>query len=118
MVHVLVLFLTRFHVNVARSNGNPTWPRFKVTASCCDLPQRQYFKDLFNENGGVFAFDKNPHLPQNYKKTMLSWKSSEGVREKRREGDRRSGLIVTSKIYRGQNKFVAYFRLILERRNK
>ena len=25
MVRVLVLFLTRFHVNVARSNGNPTW---------------------------------------------------------------------------------------------
>ena len=68
MVRVLVLFLTRFHVNVARSNGNPTWPRFKVTPSCCDLPQRQYFKDLFNENGGVFSYDKNPHLPQNYKK--------------------------------------------------
>ena len=29
--------------------------RFKVTASCCDLPQRQYL-DLFNENGGVFSF--------------------------------------------------------------
>ena len=69
MVHVLFLFLIRFHVNVACSKGNPTWPRFKVTASCCDLPQRQYFKDLFNENGGVFFFyDKNPHLPQNYKK--------------------------------------------------
>ena len=27
---------------------------FKVTASCCDLPQRQYFEDLFNENRGVF----------------------------------------------------------------
>ena len=25
MVRVLFLFLTRFHVNVARSNGNPTW---------------------------------------------------------------------------------------------
>ena len=25
MVHVLFLFLTRFHVNVAGSNGNPTW---------------------------------------------------------------------------------------------
>ena len=24
-VHVLFLFLTRFHANVARSNGNPTW---------------------------------------------------------------------------------------------
>ena len=29
--------------------------RFKVTASYCDLPQRQYL-DLFNENGGVFSF--------------------------------------------------------------
>ena len=25
MVRVLFLFLTRFHVNVARSNGNPKW---------------------------------------------------------------------------------------------
>ena len=25
MVRVLFLFLTRFHVNVARSNGNITW---------------------------------------------------------------------------------------------
>ena len=25
MVRILFLFLTRFHVNVARSNGNPTW---------------------------------------------------------------------------------------------
>ena len=25
MVRVLFLFLTRFHVNVARSNGNPTF---------------------------------------------------------------------------------------------
>ena len=25
--------------------------RFKGTASCCDLPQRQYFEDLFNEMG-------------------------------------------------------------------
>ena len=43
--------------------------RFKVTASSCDLSQRQYFEDVFNENqGGVFSYDKNPHLPQNYKK--------------------------------------------------
>ena len=29
MVRVLFLFLTRFHVNVARSNGNPTWRAFQ-----------------------------------------------------------------------------------------
>ena len=29
MVRVLFLFLTRFHVNVARSNGNPTWRVFQ-----------------------------------------------------------------------------------------
>ena len=98
LVHVLFLFLTRFHVNVARSKGTPTWPRFKVTASCCDLPLRQYLEDLFNENGGVFLYDKSAYLSQNYKKTMLSWKSSGGAREKREEGDRRSGLSVTSKI--------------------
>ena len=26
------------------------------------------FEDLFNENGEVFSYDKNSHLPQNYKK--------------------------------------------------
>ena len=31
------------------------------------LPQRQYFEDLLNENGGVFSYDKNPYLPHNYK---------------------------------------------------
>ena len=46
--------------------------RFKVTASCSDLPQRQYFEDLFNENGGIFSYDKNPHLPQNYIKKQCS----------------------------------------------
>ena len=37
-----------------------------------DLPQRQYFEYLFNEKGGVFSYDKNPHLPQNYKKKQCS----------------------------------------------
>ena len=36
-------------------------------ASCCDFPQRQYLEDLFHENGGVFSYNKNPDLPQNYK---------------------------------------------------
>ena len=31
MVRVLFLFLTRFHVNVARSNGNPNVARQKLT---------------------------------------------------------------------------------------
>ena len=30
--------------------------------------QRQYFEDPFNENGAVLSYDKNRHLPQNYKK--------------------------------------------------
>ena len=118
MVRVLVLFLTRFQVNVARSNGNPTWPRFKVTPSCCDLPQRQYFKDVFNENGGVFSYDKNPHFPQNYKKTMLSWKSSEEAREKRQERDRRSGLSVTSKICWRRNLLLTSGSYLSEETNK
>ena len=58
---VLFLFLTRFHVNVARSNGNPRWRAFKFRASCCNLPQRQYFEDLFHENGRVFQ--KVCHCP-------------------------------------------------------
>ena len=61
--------------------------RFKVTASCCDLLQRQYFEDLLNQNGGVFSCDKNSHLPQNSKKQCSLEKSSEGAREKREEGD-------------------------------
>ena len=35
--------------------------RFKVRVSCCNLPQRQYFEDLFHENRGVFqevCYDK------------------------------------------------------------
>ena len=36
-------------------------------------------------------------------KKMLFWKSSEGAREKREEGDRRSGLSVTLKICRRRN---------------
>ena len=31
MVRVLFLFLTRFHVIVARSNGNPTWRAQELT---------------------------------------------------------------------------------------
>ena len=81
-------------VSTAIEYGAP----FKVTASCCDLPQRQYFEDLFNENGGVFLYDKSAYLSQNYKKTMLSWKSSEGAREKGEEGDRRGGLFLRSSI--------------------
>ena len=47
---------------------------FKNTASCCDLPQRQYFEDLVNENRGVLSYYKNPHLLQNYKKQCsLFW---------------------------------------------
>ena len=69
MVCVLFLFLACFHVNVAMAIQHGT--RFKVTAPCCDLWQRQYFEDLFNENGGVFSYDKNPLLPQNYKKNAL-----------------------------------------------
>ena len=41
MVRVLFLFLTCFHVNVARSNGNPTW-RAKINA--CVLCVRVLYK--------------------------------------------------------------------------
>ena len=72
--------------------------RFKVTAPCCDLPQSQYFQDLLNENGRVFYYDKNPHLPRNSKKQCSLEKNSERAREKREEGDWLSGLSVTSKM--------------------
>ena len=29
MLRILFLFLTRFYVNVSRSNGNPTWCTFQ-----------------------------------------------------------------------------------------
>ena len=29
MVHILFMFLTRFHLNVARINGNPIWSAFE-----------------------------------------------------------------------------------------
>ena len=72
MVRVLFLFLACFHVNVARSNGNLTWHAFQSYGAMLRfLWQRQYFEDLFNENGGVFSYDKNRLLPQNYKKNAL-----------------------------------------------
>ena len=42
----------------------------KVTASSLRFAAEEikHFEDLFNENEGVFSYDKNPHLPQNYKK--------------------------------------------------
>ena len=61
--------------------------RFKVTASCCDLPQRQYFEDLLNENGGVFSYDKNSYLPQNYKKQCSL---GNVLKESEKKGRRRS----------------------------
>ena len=37
---------------------------FKVTASCCHLPQMPNFADLIDEDGGVFATKReDPHLP-------------------------------------------------------
>ena len=68
MVRVLFLFLTLFHVNFARSNGNPTWRAFQSYGVMLRFAAEAIFKDLFNKNGGVFSNDKNPHLPQNYKK--------------------------------------------------
>ena len=59
------------------------------------MPQRQYFEDLFNENGGVLSYDKKPSFATELYKTVLSWKSSEGACEKREEGERRSGSSVT-----------------------
>jgi len=91
---------------------------FKVTASCGDLPQRQYFEDIFNENGGIFSYDKNPHLPQNYIKNNAVLENF--IRSPRKTGRRRS----TEWFERDfkdmpEAEFVAYFKLIiLERRNK
>ena len=103
-------------MNVARSRGNPTWPRFKVTASCCDLPQRQYFEDLFNENGGVFSYDKSAHLSQNYKKNNALL---EKFRTSPRKTGRRRSMEWFEHDFKDMPEAEAYFRLIiLERRNK
>ena len=67
MVRVLFLFLTCFHVNVAKQSNTARVSKLRRQSHRV-LPQRRYFDDLFNENGGVFSYDKNPPLPQNYKK--------------------------------------------------
>ena len=88
--------------------------QFKVTASCCDLPQRQYFEDLFNENGGIFSYDKNPHLPPNYIK-------NNALLENFRRSPRRRSTEWFERDFKEmpEAEFVAYFKLIiLERKNK
>ena len=92
--------------------------RFKVTASCCDLLQRQYFEDPFNENGGIFSYDKNPHLPQNYIK-------NNSLLENFRRSPRKTGRRRSTEWFERDFKeipeaeFVAYFKLIiLERKTK
>ena len=47
LISVLDSFSCELPVAAAIQHG----ARFKVTVSGCDLPQRQYFEDLFNENG-------------------------------------------------------------------
>ena len=82
--------------------------RFKVTASCCDLPQRQYFEDPFNENGGIFSYDKNPHLPQNYIK-------NNALLENFRRSPRRRSTDWFERDFKEmpEVEFVAYFKLII-----
>ena len=52
MVRVLFLFLTRFHVNVARSNGNPTWRAFQSYGVMLR------FVFLFTFNGVLIVFER------------------------------------------------------------
>ena len=52
MVCVLFLFLTRFHVNVARSNGNPTWRAFQ------SYDVMLQFVFLLTFNGVLIVFER------------------------------------------------------------
>ena len=52
MVRVLFLFLTRFHVNVARSNGNPTWRAFQ------SYDVMLQFVFLLTFNGVLIVFER------------------------------------------------------------
>ena len=52
MVRVLFLFLTHFHVNVARSNGNPTWRAFQSYGVMLR------FVFLFTLNGVLIVFEQ------------------------------------------------------------
>ena len=52
MVRVLFLFLTCFHVNVARSNGNPTWRAFQ------SYDVMLQFVFLFTFNGVLIVFER------------------------------------------------------------
>ena len=50
---------------------------FKVTASCCDLPQMPNFADLIDEDGGVFATKREkPPFSVEEKKIILFWRNS------------------------------------------
>ena len=62
--------------------------RFKVTVSCFDFPQRQYFEDLFNKNGGVFSHDKKPSLAAAIYKKQCSLRKVQ--KEPEKTGRRRS----------------------------
>ena len=80
MVRVLFLFLTCFRVNVARTNNNPILRAFqnygfRATEYC----RRSNILTSF-----LMKMGESSLMPQNYKKTMLSWKSLEG--DSRRSG--------------------------------
>ena len=84
MVRVLFLFLLVFMgiLPVAKAIQHARISKLRRHVAICR--RGNILKTFFYENGGVFSYNKNPDLPQNYKKTMLSWKSSEAAREKRR----------------------------------
>ena len=54
MVRVLFLFLTRFHVNVARSNGNPTFVKSSRSAIALSLHNNK--KSFSSAVDHVFRF--------------------------------------------------------------
>ena len=49
---------------------------FKVTTSCCDLPQMPSFADLIYEDGGVFATKREkPPFAVEELKIILFWRN-------------------------------------------
>ena len=69
MVHVLFLFLTRFHVNVAPSNGNPTCRAFQSYGVMLRFTAEAIFwRPLSWKWGNLLLWQKPPFAAELYKR--------------------------------------------------
>ena len=81
--------------------------RFKVTVSCCDLPHRQYFGDLFNKNGGVFSHDKKPSFAAAIYKKQCSLRKVQKEPEKNGKKDIKGQVWACFQRYAGGSLYLS-----------